>query len=96
MKKINKVLILLVIIILFSGCNNKKTSEDFKKIDYDLKELEYVKICDDESKCPVNATTYFGNMNYSTDVKEINEMYITFRNYKIAKFYVSRKSKTYF
>lgn len=73
MKKISMLLVSVLIILSFTGCNNKKTSEDFKKVDYDLKDLEYVKICDDESKCPVTATTYFGDMNYSTDIKELND-----------------------
>lgn len=73
MKKISMLLVSLLIILSFTGCNNKKTSEDFKKINYDLKDLEYVKICDDESKCPVKATIYFGDMNFTSDVKEIDD-----------------------
>lgn len=73
MKKISKILISLLIIILFSGCNNKKTSEDFKKVEYDLSNLEYIKICDDETKCPVLGTTNFADVKYPTDVKEIND-----------------------
>ena len=49
MKKISMLLVSILIILSFTGCNNKKTSEDFKKVDYDLKDLEYVKICDNES-----------------------------------------------
>lgn len=43
MKKISMLLVSILIILSFTGCNNKKTSEDFKKVDYDLKDLEYVK-----------------------------------------------------
>ncbi len=73
MKKNSILFFSLLILVSLTGCGKKNTSEDFKKIDYDLKELEYVKICDDESTCPVTATTYFGNMSYSTDVKELKD-----------------------
>ena len=36
MKKISMLLVSIIIILSFTGCNNKKTSEDFKKIDYDF------------------------------------------------------------
>ena len=39
MKKISMLLVSILIILSFTGCNNKKTSEDFKKVDYDLKDL---------------------------------------------------------
>lgn len=80
MKKISMLLVCALIILSFTGCGNKKTSVDFKKINYELKNVEDIKICDDQFNCPVRSTTYFADMSYPSNVKEIDDAINTINN----------------